>query len=113
MRINHSSVPSSSHSIETLTRTICHNNLHISHVLERNYLRPFEIALRTPKNDKFLPPPRKTNLAQGLMIASKNNINDNAYTSIHFESRGPNTIQKGENASVSAQHRQNLLNLIK
>lgn len=110
MRINHPPAPLT---LETLTRTICHNNLHISHVLERNYLRPFEIALRTPKNDKFLPPPRKTNLAQGLMIASKKNINDNAYTSIHFESRGPNTLKDGEDENISTQHRQNLLNLIK
>ena len=39
-------------------------------------MKPIEVALRTNKNDKAVPPDV---LPQGLMIAAKDNINDNKF----------------------------------
>jgi hypothetical protein len=57
-------------------------------VLEKGWLRPIELVLRTHKNDRLLPQIPRKPLPQGLMIASKSSINDNAYHAIYLENRG-------------------------
>ena len=55
-------------------------------LLNIGFMKPIEVALRTNKNDKTVKP---DSLPQGLMIATKQSINDNKFTLKKINPIGP------------------------